>query len=116
MGIIPPYYTMCLSSHIADQKIQISTTMVYEYTLKKKTLGPVWIEEKEGRVKRNRVELAENRLILGQFYFSLLFSPNRLRESFVEDRLKRSMQLVSGALHRKDNIESIPFAYDKLVS
>jgi len=35
MGIIPPYYTMCLSSQIADQKIQISTTMVYEYTLKK---------------------------------------------------------------------------------
>ena len=64
----------------------------------------------------NRVELAENRLILRQFYFCLLFNPNRLRESFDEDRLNCSMQLVSGALHRKDNIESIPFAYDKLVS
>ena len=37
-------------------------------------LGPVWIGGEGRGVKGSRVELAENRLILGQIYSTLLYS------------------------------------------
>ena len=37
-------------------------------------LGPVWMEGGRREVEGSRVELAENRPILGQIYFTLLYS------------------------------------------
>ena len=38
-------------------------------------LGPVWMEGGRREVEGSRVELAENRLILGQIYSTLFYSP-----------------------------------------
>ena len=44
---------------------------IYEYNL-----GSVWIKGEGGRMKRGRVELAENRLISNPFYSTLSPSPS----------------------------------------
>ena len=40
--------------------------------------GPFGLSEKGGEVEESRIELAENKLILGQFYSILLYSPSLL--------------------------------------
>ena len=41
-----------------------------------KSEGLFGLRGEGGRVKESRVEFAENKLILGQFYFTLLYFPS----------------------------------------
>ena len=61
-------------------------------------LGPVWIEEGG----RSKVELAENRLILGQFYSILLYYsslPHNLNEPLILRAFGEEDQIFSEYLH-----------------